>query len=534
MTRRPRPERPLRVLVHAPVGRDSEVLADALDAAGVESFVCASMAEVCEQIEAGAGALVVAGEALMGEGRTLVDAALERQPEWSDFPLIIMDTPRLGKEHGGEARPPIAGHAVILVRPVHSYTLLSAVRSALRSRTRQYEVRDELHYRQQAETALRQANERKDEFLAMLGHELRNPLAAIRNATELIRIIGPEDARLMKAHGVLDRQSTHMSQLIDGLLEVSRIARGKIRLDRETLDLRVVVQHGLNDHWRAFVENDLELKRSLPDAPAWVHADRVRLAQVFDNLLSNAIKFSDPGGTVRVTLTADDNSAFVRVENTGIGIREEMLERLFEPFQQDTRDMARPTGGLGLGMALAKGLVEMHDGRISAHSEGPGRGACFVVQLALADAPTAVSDERVPRPSAPRRVLVVEDNPDAGQSLCDLLAAMGHDAMVATDGPAALEMLDSRMPGVVLCDIGLPGMSGYDLAWAVRQQHGDLPLLVAVTGYGQPEDQQRAARAGFDHHLTKPVDVAALNAILSSLGAGGRAAENPKGAGPGF
>jgi CheY-like chemotaxis protein len=261
-------------------------------------------------------------------------------------------------------------------------------------------------------------------------------------------------------------------------------------------DIRVDVEHGINDHGRAFIGNGLELKRSLPDQPAWVYADRVRLAQVFDNLLSNAIKFSDPGGTVRVTLTADDGSAIVRVENSGVGIREEMLERLFEPFQQDTRDIARPTGGLGLGMALAKGLVEMHDGRISAHSDGPGRGACFVVQLALAEAPRAASNERLASTSAPQRILVVEDNPDAGQSLCDLLAAMGHDAMVATDGPAALEMLGSRVPGVVLCDIGLPGMSGYDLAWAVRQQHADLPLLVAVTGYGQPEDQQRATLAG--------------------------------------
>ena len=508
---------PLRVLVLAPTGRDSEVLVQTASKSGITAEACANMAALCEEIAKGAGAAVVAGEALGADGQRALARALQAQPEWSDFPLVVMETPRreLGRSAGFDLGFP--SYAIVLVRPVHAQTLVSALRSALRSRVRQYQVRDELVDRRRVEDALREANARKDEFLAMLGHELRNPLAAIRSATEIMKLLAPEDAQLQRAQGVLDRQSAHMARLIDGLLEVSRIARGKIQLEETVLDARNVVGVGLQDRISQIESRGLTLTTESPNEPLWVRADQVRLVQVLDNLIGNAIKFTESPGTLHVTLRKEGDDAVIRVKDTGSGIRPEMLERVFEPFQQDTHDIARPAGGLGLGLALAKGLVELQRGSIRAHSAGRGTGAEFEVRLPLVAAP---SEKRGVTPSTPpvtpMRVLIVEDNPDAGQSLRDLLEVLGHQATVAVTGLEAIDVLRQHGADAVLCDLGLPGMSGYGVARAVR---GDATLkrtpLVALTGYGQAEDRERTASAGFDAHLTKPVDVESLNQVLS-------------------
>jgi PAS domain S-box-containing protein len=362
---------------------------------------------------------------------------------------------------------------------------------------------------------LSEANQRKDEFLAMLGHELRNPLAAIRTATQLMKLVDPDDNRLSWTQGVLERQSTHMTRLIDGLLEVSRIARGKIRLDRETLDLREVLAILVQDRVSQIEGRGLVLQQDFSPEPLWVLADPVRLAQIFDNLLSNAMKFTRKPGRISVTLHEHDGAAVVRVRDTGVGIEPAMLERVFEPFQQETQEIHRGAGGLGLGLALAKGLVELHDGSIRARSAGRGTGTEFEVRLPLsAPAHVAPPAEPAASPEA-RRVLVVEDNLDAGQTLRTLLEMLGHDATLVESGAAALEFLQARGADVVLCDLGLPGMSGYEVARAVRERASlQQTRLVALTGYGQPEDRKRTADAGFDEHLTKPVDVAELTAVL--------------------
>jgi signal transduction histidine kinase len=516
--------RPDRFLVLAPIGRDSEALVQTLSRAGIAAEPCSSTADLCARMAEGAGGAVVASEVLATRDRAVLERALEGQPDWSDFPLVIMETSRGGRRPSAAlARVLSLSYAVVLVRPVHTQTLVSAVHAALRSRSRQYQVRDELADRRRAESALRESNERKDEFLAMLGHELRNPLAAIRNATELMKLVAPGDSRLQRAHGVLDRQSAHMTRLIDGLLEVSRIARGKIRLNRDTLEARDVVHGVLHDRRPQARALGLQLADDLPPEPVWIHADHVRVAQVLDNLLGNAIKFTDAGGSIRVLLDVDRGdpdrgSAVFRVRDTGIGIRPEALEGIFDPFQQETQELARSSGGLGLGLALAKGLVELHGGTIEAHSAGPGTGAEFEVRLPLAPRPAARGDRDEASAVASRRILVVEDNTDAGQSLRDLLELLGHRVEVVESGPEALEVLARRGADVVLCDLGLPGMSGYDVARAVR---GTPALtgtrLVALTGYGQPEDRRRTNEAGFDDHLVKPVDVATLNEALREL-----------------
>jgi PAS domain S-box-containing protein len=368
---------------------------------------------------------------------------------------------------------------------------------------------------------LREADRRKDEFLAMLGHELRNPLAAIRNATELLKLTAPEDRRLQRAQDVLERQSAHMTRLIDGLLEVSRIARGKIHLDWETLDMRQVVEGAAESRISQIEARGLEFRTDVPPQPLWVRGDPVRLTQIVDNLLANAIKFTDAPGTIHVRLHEEARAAVIRVRDTGIGIRPEMLDRLFEPFQQDTQDIARAAGGLGLGLALAKGLVELHGGSIEAHSAGPGTGAELVVRVRLTSDPAALPRSKPSAKVKARRILIIEDNPDAGQTLRDVLEILGHDAAVVETAAEALDVLHTRGADIVLCDLGLPDMSGYDL---VRMVRGDASLrtipVVALTGYGQPEDRKRTAEAGFDDHLTKPVDVEVLNAVLDRLAGG--------------
>lgn len=381
-----------------------------------------------------------------------------------------------------------------------------------------HELRETQERLSQRERELSEANQRKDDFLAMLGHELRNPLAAISNATALLKLLAPDNARVQQAQAVLERQSAHMTGLIDGLLEVSRIARGKIRLERETVDLREILQALIRDRSAELEAHGLELHEDLPPEPLWVHGDRIRLAQVFDNLLGNAIKFTTGPGRISVTAGQQSGEAVIRVRDTGVGIAPQMLERVFEPFLQEVQEIDRG-GGLGLGLALAKALVELHGGAIQAHSAGRGAGAEFEVRLPLSSTlPVATPQEPRSAVNARRTILLVEDNLDAGQTLRALLEILGHDVTVAQTGARALDALRARAADIVLCDLGLPGMSGYEVVRAIR---GDAALrqipVVALTGYGQPQDRRRTAEAGFDDHLTKPVDVAELEAVIARL-----------------
>ena len=377
--------------------------------------------------------------------------------------------------------------------------------------------------RKRAEEGLREASRRKDEFLAMLGHELRNPLAPIRNALEVLRLRSDLET-VTWAVDISRRQIGHLSRLVDDLLDVSRIIRGKIRLQPGRLDLAALARAAAEDHRAAVGDARLTLDVRLPDGPVWVAGDATRLSQVIGNLLTNATKFTDPGGRVTLSLEVDGRRAVVRVADTGIGIEAAMLARLFDPFAQADRSLDRCRGGLGLGLALVKGLAELHGGGVAADSAGPGRGAEFRVWLPL-DAPVST-----PAPAAPAqvtagaarqlRILVVEDSTDAAESLRLLLEQYGHSVTVAHTGTAGLTLARSCRPDLILSDLGLPGLDGFALARALRDDPAlaHIPLL-AHSGYAQDEDKQRARDAGYCHHFTKPVDPAELARVLADVGA---------------
>jgi PAS domain S-box-containing protein len=377
--------------------------------------------------------------------------------------------------------------------------------------------------RRAAEEALKKADRSKDEFLAMLAHELRNPLAPIRNAVQVLKLTGPADAHRAQAQEMIDRQVGHMARLVDDLLDVSRITRGKILLRKEDLDLGLLVRAAVEDHRPLLESTGLKLSLEIPDQPLWVEGDPTRLAQVVGNLLHNAGKFTDAGGQVAVRLVAEleGGGAVLVVRDTGIGMGPDILVRLFEPFSQADRSIDRSRGGLGLGLALVQGLVALHGGSVRASSPGAGQGSEFVVRLPLSRRTVR------PEPSAPyampaarsQRVLVVEDNRDAAESLRMLLELSGYHVAVAYAGPTALETARTFRPNVVLCDIGLPGgMDGYAVAGALRDDPELFGVtLIALSGYGREEDQRQARRAGFDRHLTKPVDPAFLTRLLDAL-----------------
>jgi signal transduction histidine kinase/CheY-like chemotaxis protein len=369
--------------------------------------------------------------------------------------------------------------------------------------------------RQQAEDA----NRTKDEFLAMLGHELRNPLAPITTALRLMALRQPE--ALQNERRVLERQVAHMTRLVDDLLDVSRFARGKVQLRREPLDLREVVQRAVEMVQPLLDRRSAPLRLELPPQPAWVAGDAVRLAQVVSNLLTNAAKFTPPEGRIAVRLRLRDPEVELTVEDSGAGIAPELLPRVFELFVQGRQSPDRQVGGLGLGLGIVRTLVALHGGSVRAASEGEGRGSRFTVTLPRALPGQVSSTISAPVPlQAPnaRRVLLVDDNHDALDMLAQLLRSEGHEVQVAGHAAQALALLEHWTPDVALLDLGLPGMDGFELARRLRASpRWRLLPLVAVTGYGHEADRERALAAGFDEHLVKPVDAQALAKVIERL-----------------
>jgi PAS domain S-box-containing protein len=374
--------------------------------------------------------------------------------------------------------------------------------------------------RKRAEKALRDADRRKDEFLAMLSHELRNPLSAISTATEVLKLRGADRPEIQRPTDVIRRQSKHLTRLVDDLTEVSRITRGKIELQIERVDMQTVAARAIETVRPAVDARRQVLTVTFPDPPVHLDADPIRLIQVLGNLLSNASKYTPEGGRIELTLESIGQEAMLRVRDTGEGIPAEMLARIFDLFIQVDTSLHRARGGLGIGLTLARTLVEMHGGSLEAWSEGPGHGSEFVVRLpALAGAPCdAVQSERtsVLERIAPHRILCVDDNRDAAETMAALLTATGHDVQLAHDGVAALEAVRGACPEVVLLDLGLPTMDGYEVARCLRAEHPDL-ILVALTGYGTAADRARSRQAGFNLHLVKPVEPRALATLLRSL-----------------
>ncbi|MGA7745129.1 MAG: GAF domain-containing protein [Polyangia bacterium] len=391
-----------------------------------------------------------------------------------------------------------------------------------RKRAEQALQESEARYREAAQ-ALAEADRNKNHFLAVLSHELRNPLAPITNSLYILDRAVPGGAQALRAHAVIARQVGQLSRLVDDLLDTTRIGRNKLTLHRERLELNQLVRRTLDDYGPQFEKNQVGVELAPAPRPVFVNGDGNRLAQIVGNLLQNAAKFTGPGGHTRVSVSTDDKSkrAVVRVADTGVGMDAPMLERLFQPFAQADTTLDRSKGGLGLGLALVRGLVELHGGTISAHSPGLGQGAEFVVRLPLAleqtaaDGPARSSTEAQ---GGRRRVLVIEDNIDAAESLREAIEFSGHEVEVAYNGPAGIAKAHQYKPEVVFCDIGLPGMDGFDVARAFRADHALKGAhLVALSGYALPEDVQRAFEAGFDQHLAKPPNLLSLEQTLAHM-----------------
>jgi signal transduction histidine kinase/DNA-binding response OmpR family regulator len=364
------------------------------------------------------------------------------------------------------------------------------------------------------------ADRQKNEFLSMLAHELRNPLAPVHNAVRLLQLKVPDHPDVGWATGVIDRQVTHMVRLVDDLLDVSRITQGKIHLQSEPIELVALLRQVVEDLGPVFARGQQRVEIDLPAGPLFVPGDRVRLVQVFANLMTNAAKYTDTGGRIRLSAAGSGDEVEVRVRDSGMGIATDMLESVFDLFVQAEQPLDRSRGGLGIGLTLVRRLVELHGGAVSAASDGPGTGSEFVVRLPLVPVGRAPAQAPAgPGAIAPGRVLIAEDNTDTAESLALLLRSMGYELQVAHDGPGAVAAAVEFRPDVAILDIGLPGMSGYEVARRLRAALPSRPLcLVATTGYGREEDRQMAAAAGFDHHLTKPVEFQLLLEVLASAG----------------
>jgi PAS domain S-box-containing protein len=366
--------------------------------------------------------------------------------------------------------------------------------------------------RKQMEEALLEADHRKDEFIAMLAHELRNPVAPIRNAGEILSRLAT-DERLASLGGLLKRQTEQLSRLLDDLLEVARVTQGRIELRRETVAIQACVQTAVEAVEPSIKGRRQNLKVTRSGMSTFVNADKVRLTQCIANLLTNAAKFTPADGEIRVNTRVEDADAIVEVSDTGAGIAPDLLPKLFNLFVQGERSLDRSEGGLGIGLFVCKRLIEMHGGRVTASSPGAGRGSTFTLYLPLAEQESAPSKSASTPRTTQRRILVVDDNQDAADSLATLLSMEGHEVNAVYAGEAGLSEIETSKPDLVLLDIGLPGMSGYEIVRRIKASHPSI-LVVALSGYGRAEDKQQSAAAGFDAHLVKPFDFEHLRKIL--------------------
>ncbi|HEV8613629.1 MAG TPA: ATP-binding protein, partial [Gemmatimonadales bacterium] len=376
---------------------------------------------------------------------------------------------------------------------------------------------------------LQAADRRKDEFLALLAHELRNPLAPMRNAINILRLKESQDPDVLWCRGVIERQATQLTRLVDDLLDVSRITLGKIKLRLQPLDLAAVVARAVETSRPLIDAHRHELIVTLPEAPVRVEGDRARLIQVIANLLNNAAKYQNEGGTIALIVERDANSTVITVRDRGIGVAPEMLSEIFELFSQGERTLDRAQGGLGIGLSLVKTVVSLHGGSVSAASDGIGRGSEFSIRL-----PCLLQELDGYRPSdegettevpdcPPLRILVVDDSRDSADSLSKLLQLAGHEVLTAHEAEQALHLAATAQPSVVLLDIGLPGMDGYEVCRRLRQSGLTNALIVAMTGYGLERDRRRSQEAGFDTHMVKPVPPGELMKLMAGHAVGRRA-----------
>jgi signal transduction histidine kinase len=492
----------LRILILAPTRNDARLSAGFLEKAGFAAVICSDLRDLGALVRAGCGALLLAEEALANEAVDQLVSELERQPSWSDLPLILItaagETSRV-RPHYLTALSPV-GNISVIERPVRPATLVSTCEVALRARRRQYQVRDLLR-------ELDAADRRKDEFLAMLAHELRNPLAAVANAASLLTSSNAgEDQEWAK--GVIARQSSQLAHLIDDLLDVSRITAGKIRLRKEIIDVATVLDRARDSARPLISARKHDLICRYASGFLWVDADPTRLEQIVLNLLTNAAKYTPAGGRIELSAENLGSEILITVRDNGMGIAPDRMPEMFRLFAQGERSIARSEGGLGIGLTIVEKLVGMHGGRIEARSDGINCGSTFTICFPAATKSVATNGtgEFAAHAATSLRVLIVDDNIDTAQGLARLLTRAGHETSLAHDGLQALEQAREQSPHAVVLDIGLPGMDGFEVVKRLRAEGSCADsIVIAVTGYGQPEDRQRVMEAGFDHHLVKPV-----------------------------
>ncbi|OUM01992.1 hybrid sensor histidine kinase/response regulator [Variovorax sp. JS1663] len=502
-----------RILLRSATSRDATVAAAVLERAQFVACTCVDMAALARELGRGAGAILLAEEVMDRASMAELAGALAAQEPWSDMPVIVLARQGADSRAVATAMDEVA-NVTVIERPMRVAALVSAVRTALRARRRQYEMRTLL-------AGLRDADQRKTEFLATLAHELRNPLAPLSTALSLLARKQPVPEEAVKYYELMSRQVEHMVRLVNDLMEVSRITRGKIELHLAPVRLDAVIDDAIELSRPAMERAGHALELEVSGEPLVVRGDAVRLTQVFSNLLNNAAKYTPAGGRVKVVAQQQQRQAVVEVSDTGAGLAPGMLKSIFDMFVQVSGTAKEAQGGLGIGLTLVRSLVELHGGTVEAASEGMGRGATFTVRLPLSRNGAA--------PAGPRRalsqdgwapvieatVLVVDDNRDAADSLAELLRTMGATVLVAYGGEEALRLASAQRVEIAVLDIGMPGMDGCELARRLRaRRDGAAMKLFALTGWGQQGYRERIAAAGFDHHLLKPLNLAEFMGLL--------------------
>jgi signal transduction histidine kinase/ActR/RegA family two-component response regulator len=506
-----------RLLVLQLTARDGATTQRLLRSSNIETFVCPEFETLRVELKRGAAVIAIAEERMTAEQIARLAIDLREQPKWSDLPVLLITPQGADSAAAGDAVRKL-GNVTLLERPLRITTLVSAVRTAVRARNRQYQIRGYLEERDRAAEALRVADQRKDEFLATLGHELRNPLAPLLTGLHLLRAADGHDPTIARMTSIMERQVTHLVRLVDDLLEVSRITRGVIDVQHEPVDLATVLRTAVDTTRPAFESAQHILTVELPSEPIAVSGDAVRLTQVFANLLTNAAKYTNSGGRVRLKARRVGARAVISVKDNGIGIPVTHLDSVFEMFMQVDRSNRRAQGGLGIGLTLVRSLVAMHEGSVEARSNGPDTGSEFIVTLPVLAAQPADSLPHALEPLTlpPMRILVVDDNHDAADTLGTLLTTLGATVEVAHSGQAALHALEHFDADAVLLDIGMPELDGYEVARRIRATPAHAhTLLIALTGWGQDQDYALSRMAGFDHHLVKPPDIAELRDALT-------------------
>ena len=517
-----------RVLIFAPVGKDAPLTLDVLNRAGLSGCVCRTSSHLCTEFLKGAAVILLTEEALEDRGIGELTECLRTQPAWSDIPILLFADAERSEIYLRTLRL-LEGlrNVILLERPIRLGAALSLIRSAIRGRERQYELRDLLKALADAREEAEQANRLKDEFLATLSHELRTPLNAILGWTTMLRDGHVQPRHVPRALETIHRNAAAQVQIVNDLLDVSRIVRGSVQLAPQLIAIGPLVSLAIESISPTAEVKGVAVSCSLPPEPLYVWGDHDRLQQVLWNILTNAVKFTSAGGQVRVSMEARGEEVCIRVQDTGRGISPDFLPHVFERFRQADGSSTRAHGGLGLGLAIVRHLVELHGGHLTAESAGEGKGAVFTVYLPRRDAADA---QATPAPSVDRaqrtrtlelggmHILIVDDERDARELLRAMLAGTGARISEAESASDALRIFAEDRPDIILADIAMPGQDGYSLIHVMRgllDTEATRPLALAVSAYVRREDRLRALRAGFDEHITKPVQIDDLFAAIA-------------------